>query len=273
MPYRHAWLYLVALIAATLLAFWPSYFSKLSENSWEFHVHGITAALWLVMLLAQSWTVHHSGMAAHRIVGRSSLLLFPAFLAGNVLLSVGFAQRFVARASEFHIQYAPRLAVSDMVAIVGVSWLYFHALKWRRKVHLHARYMLVTPIFLFGPIFGRILSSYGPLAIGSDADLANFGQGLQWVAAATVAGLVLLYRAEPKHGRPYAEAAAFVIAQAALVELLGAWPAWARFYARLAGASELWLTLASLAAGALIAYAGWRAGVRRPAPSPSRAPA
>jgi hypothetical protein len=269
MPYRHAWLYLAALLAATFVAFWPSYFSKLPETSWEFHAHGITAGLWIVMLLAQSWTVHRGGMGAHRLVGRSSLLLFPAFIAGSVLLSIGFAERYVGRVSEFHIHYAPRLALSDLVSIVGVAWFYFHALKWRRKVHLHARYMLVTPIFLLGPIFGRIFTAYGPLAIGSDAELYRFGESLRLVALATVIGLFLLYRSEPKHGRPYLEAAGFVGLQAVLMETLGLWGPWAQFYANLAHAPVALLTLASVAVAAVIAYLGWRAGIR---PPPSRPP-
>ncbi len=271
MPYRHAWLYLMALVAATLLAFWPSYFSRLAETSWEFHVHGITAGLWIVMLLAQSWTIHHGGMRAHRVVGRSSLLLFPAFIAGNVLLSVGFAEQFVERASEFHIQYAPRLALSDFVSVVGVGWFYFHALKWRHQVHLHARYMLVTPIFLLGPIFGRILGRYGPLAIASDAELYRFAEALRLVALATIIGLFLLYRAERKHGRPYLEAALFVALQAVLMDTLGVWKPWAVFYANFANASETVLSLGSMAAATLIAYAGWRIGMRRPSKRPIKA--
>jgi len=45
MPYRRAWLFFLALIAATLLGFWRSYFSVLATSPAGFHIHGMTASL------------------------------------------------------------------------------------------------------------------------------------------------------------------------------------------------------------------------------------
>ena len=273
MPIRNAWLYVGLVLAATMVAFWPS-LTNPPKASFAFHLHGVTAALWLVMLIAQSWTVHHGGMAAHRLVGRASLLLFPLFVGGGVAMSIGMAQHYASAVAPFYTIFAPRLAASDLVSVLGVGWLYFQALKWRRKVHLHSRYMLATPVFLFGPIFGRILSRYGPLAITSDAEIYLYGDIIRCIMGATIVGLLLLCRAERKHGRPYAEAAALVALQFVLIELMARWQPWNVIYARFAAAPLVPLTLIGCAGGAAVAYAGWVAGRRAsPTVSPSAEPA
>ena len=262
MPYRNAWIYVGLVLAATLVAFWPS-LSGAPKASFAFHLHGLTAGLWLVMLMAQSWTVHHGGMAAHRVVGRASLLLFPLFVAGGVAMSIAMAQNYAAAVAPFYTIFAPRLAMSDLVSVIGVGWLYFQALKWRRKVHLHARYMLATPVFLFGPIFGRILSRYGPLAIHGDAAIYQYGDIVRWVMGLTIVGLIVASRMQPRHGRPFLEAAALVALQAVLIELAALWQPWNAIYAGFATAPVVPLALAGVVAGAAVAYAGWIAG-RRP---------
>src|SRR5215212_431760 len=82
MPYRRAPYYILAVIAVILAGFWPSYFGKWDSAPWQFHAHGIAASLWVLMVLAQSWTVHKEQLPLHRAVGKSSLLLFPFLIGG-----------------------------------------------------------------------------------------------------------------------------------------------------------------------------------------------
>src|SRR5215213_4325175 len=118
MPNQQAHWFVLGLFPLAALAFWPSYVSQLPTVSAQFHAHGITAALWLTLLVAQSWTIHHSQRRTHRTLGLLSLALFPLFLMGGAGIFLGMADRFVA-GEPFQAMYAPRLAWQDFVGVGG----------------------------------------------------------------------------------------------------------------------------------------------------------
>src|SRR5262245_4272592 len=84
MPYRKAWIWVLALLALTFVAFWPGYFSKLWTHNSAHHWHAAGAVLWTLLAIAQTWTVHHDGLALHRKTGLAVFALFPLFLVGGM---------------------------------------------------------------------------------------------------------------------------------------------------------------------------------------------
>lgn len=48
---------MLLFLAATVVAFWPGYFSVLGEVPWQFHLHGVTATAWMLLLVFQSWGI------------------------------------------------------------------------------------------------------------------------------------------------------------------------------------------------------------------------
>ena len=47
-----------------LLAFWPSYFSRLgSQPSFHPHAHGLTMTLWVALLVGQAWLIRSGNRA------------------------------------------------------------------------------------------------------------------------------------------------------------------------------------------------------------------
>ena len=263
MPYRHAHWYLLALFPLAGLAFWQSYLSQFTSAPAEFHMHGITATLWLILLVVQSWTLGSDQRALHRTVGTASMVLFPLFLMGGTGIFFGMAERFV-QGSPFHVLYAPKLAWFDFVGVAGFAYFYFEALRQRRKVHPHSGYMLATVIFLLPPIFGRL--SGIPLGVTGPADFPKLDTGFQ-AATVLVAALAFFigYR-RGKHGRPWVLAGVLTLAMLIPYVAIGDMPAWKQFYATLADWPTMPFTLAAATAGVIIAYAGWVAG-RRTLPS------
>jgi hypothetical protein len=260
MPHRHAHWYVLALFPLAAFAFWPSYLSQFMTASAEFHAHGITATLWLMLLAAQSWTIHHDRRQAHRSLGLASLALFPLFLVGGVGIFFGMADRFVA-GSPFHVMYAPRLAWLDFVGVGGFAYFYFEAMRQRRKVHVHSRYLLATTVFLLPPIFGRLMAI--PLGVRGPEDFAKLGTGFQ-TANLAIAGLCFwLALRSGKHGRPWALAGVLTIVAALLYQTVGGMAAWQALYARLADMPTAPFAVAAALAGIAVAWAGWVAG-RRP---------
>ena len=69
MPYPRAHFYVLAVMAVTVIGFWESYFSVWSDVPWQFHAHGVAASIWVMMVMAQSWTAHHRQLPLHRGTG------------------------------------------------------------------------------------------------------------------------------------------------------------------------------------------------------------
>jgi hypothetical protein len=264
MPYRHAHWYVLALFPLSALAFWPNYLSQFMAAPMQFHVHGITASLWLVLIAAQSWTIHHDRRALHRAIGPLSLIAFPLFLVGGVGIFMGMAQRFVEGASPFYTMYAARLSWLDFVGVGGVSYFFYEAMRQRRKVHPHARYLLATTIFLLPPILGRLMAI--PLGVTGPEDFAKLGTGFQIANALTALIAFALAVHSGKHGRPFWLAGVLTIVAALLYQFVGGLPAWEQLFARAAGLPLMPMAALAAAAGVAVSYAGWTAGRRPTAP-------
>jgi hypothetical protein len=271
MPYRHAWLFIVALIAATVFAFWRSYFGVLSNASAGFHIHGVTATLWMMLLLAQSWTPHRRQMAAHRLLGRTTFVAAPLFAAGamGVLHSMAVG---TAGGNPFYALWGAKLGLLDALAFGAVLYGIGMALRHRRNVRLHAGYMLSTALPLVSPVLGRVFNQTVPgLIVRGPQDFPVFGGGVQ--LANLVAGLLALWlwRRDPSHGHPWAVALGVVVLQIIGFETLAADGAGRTAFEVLAKPPLTVLLALGLAAGAATVAVGWSALVGRRKAEPARA--
>jgi hypothetical protein len=260
MPYRHAHWYLLPLFPLVGVAFWPAYFSIFSTARAPLHAHAAAGTLWIAVLAAQSWLIHHDRRDIHRQVGITSLAAFPFFIATSAAVVVLMAQEFSSRSSPISAVYGPRLGLGSVVLVAGFAYCYWQGLRRRRKVHPHSRYMLSTALFLGPPIVVRLfrfvpyLQVRGPKEMGRFALDIQLGNGL--VAAIA---LFLAWRAS-KHGRPFLEAAAIVALNLVLLPTVGMLSSWVQLFAHL---SDIPLAVAATGggiAGIIIAYSGWIAG-------------
>jgi hypothetical protein len=264
MPYRHAHWYLLLLFPLTGLAFWPGYFGKLAASPYAFHVHGVTASLWILLLAFQSWSIHRRRNALHRSAGLGSLALFPLFIAGGLLVIQTMAVKFAAGSDPFYAMFGARLGAVDAVSSAAIPCFFYMALKERRKVHLHARYMLAPVLFLLPPILSRLMPALPPLAIAGPADFHHFGYGLHIADALAVAIAAILYWRAPKWGRPFLLVGGLLVVQSLVFETLGRTAGWERLYAAIGTLPAAMVATLGLAMGAAAAWAGWAVG-RTPA--------
>ncbi len=270
MPYRHAHWYLLLLFPLTGLAFWPNYFSKMADSPAAFHVHGVTASLWIVLLAFQSWAIHQRRNALHRSVGLASFALFPFFVTGGLLVIQTMAVKFTDGSDIFYDMFGARLGAIDAVSSLAILGFFYLALRNRRKVHLHARYMLAPMLFLLGPILSRLMPILPPLAIAGPQDFYRFGYGLHLANALAVAIAALLYWRAPKHGRPWLVAGGLVVAQSVVFETFGRSEAWQAMFRAIGALPVSLIAGIGLAASVFVLFAGWNA---RPAPPRAAAPA
>src|SRR5688572_12416241 len=81
-PLYHAGVRLFAAFTlAMILAFWPSYFSRLAEQpSPHHHAHGLAMTLWLGLLVTQAALMRSGRKTLHRQLGLVSYALVPVIV-------------------------------------------------------------------------------------------------------------------------------------------------------------------------------------------------
>ena len=262
MPYRKAWIWVLALLALTFVAFWPGYFSKLPVKKLAHHYHAASSILWMILAIAQSWTIHNDRIALHRKIGLAIFVLFPFFLIAGMWVIHVEAATLAGDFASLEGQQIAQFGFFDPLANIAFAFLFYGGLKYRYKVHLHARYMLATVLFVIAPIGFRLL----PILISALRAEENFSYDMAGANLIALAIALFLYRQAPKHGQPFLIAAGFIAAQEITFETLGRIPGWAPIFARVADANlPLLLTLTGIASLG-IAWLGWVAGARPIAP-------
>jgi hypothetical protein len=263
MPYRYAYLFVLAFLALNFVAFWPSYLKDLPAAKIAWHFHAASAVLWTLLAALQSWSIHNGRWTLHRRAGLAVFVLFPFFLVAGVWVIHLEATTLARGLSNPENQEIAQIGIVDLLANGGFALLFWGGLKYRYKVHLHARYMLGTLMFVVAAIIWRLLRGYVPMF---HIDLVPFSYVFALSNAVPVAIALYLYWQAPKHGRPFLLVAGIIAAQEVLFETLGRLPAWAAVFARVADANlPLLLTLTAIVSLG-IAWHGWAAGVRPSAP-------
>lgn len=220
--------YFAGLLALALVAFWPSYLSKVFDTTNPYlHLHAVTAAMWVLMLAAQPLAISARRFTFHRALGRMSYVLAPLLVVTVVLLAHSRirsvdAQLFPLQAYVLYLQLS-------LAALFGLA--YGLAIRARRSVAVHARYMVCTGLTMIDPVVARLLMWWDPTPAWN-IQWATFG-----LTDLVLVALIWLERNRPT-GRTVFPAmlAVFVLAQApALLGLTHA-PAWhgfARWFAAL----------------------------------------
>jgi hypothetical protein len=268
MPFRKAWLYVLALLALTFIAFWPSYLSKLPEAKTAHHFHAASAVLWTTLAIVQSWTIHHDRIALHRKTGLAIFFLFPLFLVAGMWVIHVEATTLAGGLADPENKVIAQFGFFDPLANIGFAMLFYGGLKYRHKVHLHARYMLATLLFVVAPIIWRLLQSLVPFFSNDTPETAyRFSYAMAAGNAGTIAIALYLYSLAPKHGRPFVIVAGFVAAQEILFETLGRLPGWAPMFGSVSEVNLPFLLTVTGIAALGLAWHGWVAGARPNAPN------
>jgi hypothetical protein len=268
MPYRKAYWFVLALLALTFVAFWPSYLSDLPGANLAHHYHAGSAVLWTLLAALQGWSIHHDRWALHRTAGLAVFILFPFFLvAGLWVIHVESVTLAGGLTDPDNLAIA-QFGFFDPLANAGFAILFWGGLRYRYKVQLHARCMLGTVMFVVAPIFWRLLENYVPIFHES---VISFDVPFAVGNAAACAIALALYWQAPKHGRPWLLVAGIIAAQAILFLTVGKWPAWAPIFASVAAVNLPFLLLMTAILSVGIAWHGWVAGARPGVPTAAAA--
>lgn len=250
MPYRHAHWVLLALLAPLVgVAFWAEYFGKLSGASFAFHVHGLTAIAWLLLVTAQSWSIHVRRNALHRQLGLAVFGAVPLFVAGAVLVFQSMAAKYLG-GHPFYGMFGPMLGMHDVIATLTLVAMVALALRHRRRVGVHAGYMLGTALLVLPPVIERLpILPHG----------MHLSEGFPLLLA-----LILAAR-NRKSAEPMLVVAAVMAVQIVQFHTVGASAAWAHAFGAVASLTGTPLALVAVAMAALSLLTlswGWKAGRR-----------
>ena len=265
MPYPRAYVYVLLVMAVIAAGFWPSYFAVWGSVPWQFHAHGVAASLWVMVVLAQSWTAHHGRLSLHRAVGLSSLLLFPFLIGGLAAIIDVTAKGYAAADHPVRMMFGGPFLIGLALAIAAYVTVYYRALKYRREVWIHSGYMLTTSLILFESPFGRVLNQYMPgLTIGGPEDLHRIMPAILWSMAIELAFIAAVWLKYREKATPFLVAGLFIVAQMLTMGPLGDTAWFKSLMVMLGNAPSAAIVATGVVAGALTSWAGWQAG-RRPA--------
>jgi hypothetical protein len=267
MPYPRAHYYVLAVMAVTLAGFWTSYFAPFFNVPWQFHAHGVAASIWVMMVAAQSWTVHHKQLAFHRAVGKASLLLFPFLIGGLAAIIDVTAKGYVSGEGASRALFGGSFLLGLALAIAAYVLLYYRALKHRRKVWLHSGYMLATPVILWESPFSRLTIDYLPgFQIAGPQDMGNILSSIVWAMATALAFCLFMRWRFGQRAHPFLVAGLFVAAQMVAMGQLGDLAIVRSALAAIGHMPSAFVVAAGFAIGAATSWAGWNAGKRPTVP-------
>ena len=143
-----AGLFLIALVA-----FWPSYLSRLSDHNFYTHLHAAAASIWIMFLIVQPLLIRKRKTELHRTIGRLSYLFAPFMILSIILLANSRIQGL--EGEDFTRKTFVLYLQMSLVTLFTLS--YVLAIYHRHNVSLHPRFMICTALTLVDPIVIRLM--------------------------------------------------------------------------------------------------------------------
>ncbi|GAB5382608.1 MAG: hypothetical protein Alis3KO_32380 [Aliiglaciecola sp.] len=263
MPYSKAHFYVLAIIPITVLAFWQSYFGRLSEAPVEHHIHGVSSTLWILLIAAQSWSIHNKHVTLHKNLGKSLFILTPIMVGAFALVTYAGAEQTVLE-HPFYLMFGEALLTTDVMLTFAIPLQIYLALRFRRQVLLHSALMLSTLTGLLPPILARLFAAIMPgMTIRGPDTLYRFEYCL--LLAITVSMLLALYMywRYRKQGWPWLFAAGLCLMMFVLYYTLGQSDAWSAWVNWLASQPMIGVFVLGAILGIVACLTGWKQGKQR----------
>ncbi|MFK8060876.1 MAG: hypothetical protein AB8B78_12390 [Polaribacter sp.] len=146
--YRNIGFIFLIFIPLTFLGFYKTYFVLSPEfvGTVDFftHIHALIASLWMILLIVQPLLIRYKNYKLHRIFGKISYVVFPALL-------LSFIPQMI---KEYGKNLFPLNAVFDVILLL---LFYILAIKHKKNIAVHMRYMISIALLFIGPTLGRII--------------------------------------------------------------------------------------------------------------------
>lgn len=257
MPYRYAHYFYLLLIPASAIAF-AGYLSELADEGISKHVHAASATLWILLLAAQNASIHNGFRGLHKNLGIAGLVLFPVYLSGFLMVYRSEARR-ILDGDPWATIFGPGIGTITLISLLATAYMVYSALRDRRNVQLHARWMLVT-VFLFAEsVLGRLLNGFvPPLYVDGLEDVRRIYEGFHLSQGIAIALAFYLYLQNRQYGQPFVFLIAALIAQSVALEFFDGFEPWRAFFIDSGSWPLMHFVIVGLVSGAAVALLGWR---------------
>lgn len=262
MPYSNARYWMLLVIAVIIVGFWPSYWSTIGNVPWQFHAHGAAASLWVMLVTVQCWTSQSKRqLELHRAIGRASVFVFPFLIAGLFGIIDYSGKNFIGTGDPVRKILAGPVTIGMAIAASAYVTVFYRALKYRRKVWVHAGYMLSTPLILFESPFSRILNLYVPgFVVTGPATFDLILSGILWSIALELLIIAFLWWRYREQATPFIIAGMFVAAQLAGMGLTSGNRTIEALLLVIGRVPSAVMVAAGFALGTATSWLGWQAG-------------
>lgn len=146
--YRNIGLIFLLFIPLTFLGFYKTYFVLSPEFEGTVdaytHIHAIIASMWITLLIVQPLLIRSKKFSLHRTFGKISYFVFFALI-------LSFIPQMI---KEYGKGLFPLNASFDIVLLI---LFYFLAIRYKKDVAVHMRYMIAIALIFVGPTLGRII--------------------------------------------------------------------------------------------------------------------
>ena len=194
-PFEH--LLIAATMVFTIVGFSTVYVGDNAAPSRYHHLHAVTVAAWLILLLVQLRMIASKRHTDHRRVGLTVLGFAPLLFAASALLTVHSAQKGMASGK------GDALIVQNVITSVDLGLLILLAFVLRRRRKLHGAFLLSTTILFLGIALFFTVIGFLPkfLTPGPTFDKFQFA-GITLSITCAVVGL-LFFAKDIRNGWPF----------------------------------------------------------------------
>lgn len=160
--YKHFHLWMLIPFAISLLGFSYSYYFALSTATFHQHVHGISATLWLILVIVQPYLiVHKQEIKRHRALGIVGIML-AGIVAGSALTIIPknidnidkldingfFNPTFAYFATLIDLLLISLFIISVILAVLSIK---------RKNLSDHVQWLMASIFFVLSPALLRML--------------------------------------------------------------------------------------------------------------------
>ncbi|MFY9241415.1 MAG: hypothetical protein WAO74_00155 [Polaribacter sp.] len=146
--YRNIGFIFLLFIPLTFLGFYKTYFVLSPEFKGTIdiytHVHAFFASIWIVLIISQPLLIRYKYYKIHSLLGRISYFIFFGLI-------LSFIPQMI---KEYGKNLIPLNAGFDILLLL---LFYILAIKHKKNIGFHMRYMIAIALIFIGPTLGRII--------------------------------------------------------------------------------------------------------------------
>lgn len=186
--YKNIGFVFLLLIPIGVIGFYKSYIIRSPDINVKIdgyiHLHAIVSSVWIGLLISQPLLIRYKKYSTHRLFGKISYIVFPLLILTFVPL---IARNFDGIAS-----------VINPVFDAGLLLLFYTlAVKNKKNIAYHMRYMIAITLIFIGPTLARILFHW--------TDISGFwGTMITWGSINLIlVGLIFWDKTNHREYKPY----------------------------------------------------------------------